>query len=140
MTGTLHDPYRCQPRWMRWSPRSRPRRRGRAAERARSRADGAKRRSCAAAEQRAAQLDALAQLRPQEGLDLLVDTWQPDTGGFIHDGQLASIWLRRAVPDIAIREPVNATDRIEARVRAWLATRPSAPSVLCDAVRGCYGA
>jgi hypothetical protein len=34
------------------------------------------------------------------------------------------------------REPVAAADHFEAHLRAWLATQPSAPTALCDAVRG----
>jgi hypothetical protein len=107
----------------------------RASERARRRAESEHRRARAAAQAHATQLDAHPELRLHQGLDLLADTWQPNTGGFVHDGQLARIWLRRAMTDLATREPLAVTDRIEALLRAWLATRPSAPPALCDAVR-----
>jgi hypothetical protein len=108
----------------------------RAAEQARRRADAERRRSRAVAEQRAAQLREHPELRLHEGLDLLADTWQPDTGGFLHDGLLARIWLRHAIVGLQDREPVAAADRIEAHLRDWRAGRPNAPPALCEAVRG----
>jgi hypothetical protein len=100
------------------------------------RTDGDARRARAAAATRAADLDAHPERRLHEGLDVLADTWQPDTGRFVLDGQLARIWIRRAIDRIRAREPVAAADRIEAHVRSWLVTRPNIPRALCDAVRG----
>jgi hypothetical protein len=108
----------------------------RAADWRQRRAEGEARRTRADAAQRAADLDAHPERRLQEGLDVLAETWQPDTGRFVHDGQLARIWIRRAVDLIRAREPVAAADCIEAHVRSWLATRPNIPRALCDAVRG----
>jgi hypothetical protein len=71
-----------------------------------------------------------------EGLDLLAETWLADAGGFVHDGQLARSWLRRAITVIRAREPSAAADRIEVHVRSWEAARPNAPAPLLDAVRG----
>jgi hypothetical protein len=107
----------------------------RAAERRERRAEGEARRARAAAAQRAADLDAHPEVRLHEGLDVLADTWQPDTGRFLHDGQLARVWIRRAVVLFQAREPVVAADRIEAQVRSWEAARPNIPRALCDAVR-----
>ena len=100
------------------------------------RTDGDARRARADAAQRAADLDAHPERRLHEGLDVLADTWQPDTGRFVLDGQLARIWIRSAVDLIRTREPVAAADCIEAHVRSWLAARPNIPRALCDAVRG----
>ena len=108
----------------------------RAAEWKQRRAAGEARRARADAAQRAADLDAHPERRLYEGLDVLADTWLPDAGRFVHDGQLARIWIRRAVEHLHAREPVAATDCIEAHVRSWLATRPNIPRALCDAVRG----
>lgn len=108
----------------------------RSIERRERRADGEGRRIRTDAAQRAADLDAHPERRLYEGLDLLAETWQPDTGGFVHDGQLARVWLRRAVDLIHAREPVAAADRIEAYVRSWEATRPNTQRPLCAAVRG----
>jgi hypothetical protein len=108
----------------------------RADDRRRRRTDGDQRRARADAERRAAQLAAHPELRLRESLDLLADTWQPDSAGFVHDGQLARIWLRRGVADLVAREPITAADHIEAHVRAWEATRRGAPPALFDAVRG----
>lgn len=94
------------------------------------------RRSGAATAERAADLDAHPERRLHEGLDVLADTWQPDTGTFVADGSIARAWLRRAVEVISAREPVAVVDWIEAHVRSWLAARPNTPQPLCDAVRG----
>jgi hypothetical protein len=59
-----------------------------------------------------------------------------DTSGFVHDGQLARVWLRRAITVFQDREPVAAMDAIEAHVRAWEAARTDVPHRLCKAVRG----
>jgi hypothetical protein len=74
--------------------------------------------------------------RLHEGLDLLAETWLSDTGRFVHDGQLARVWIRRAIAVIHAREPAAAADCIEVHVRSWLAARPNAPAALCEAVRG----
>ncbi len=99
------------------------------------RAEGEARRTDAAAAQRTADLDAHPERRLHEGLDLLAETWQPDTGDFIFEGQLARIVIRRAIVDLQRREPVAAADRIEVHLRAWLAAHPKLPQPLCDAVR-----
>jgi hypothetical protein len=108
----------------------------RAAERTQRRAASEARRTRADAAQRATDLDAHPERRLQEGLDLLADTWQPDTRDFVHDGLLALIWLRRAVHLSHAHEPIATSDRIEALVRSWEASRPNSPRGLCDAVRG----
>jgi hypothetical protein len=108
----------------------------RAAERARRRAAGDQRRARADADRRAAQLDAHPELRLHEGLDVLADTWQPDTRRFLLDGQLARAWLRRAVEIFAAREPGGFVDCIEAHLRTWLTARPTLSTPLCAAVRG----
>jgi hypothetical protein len=100
------------------------------------RTDGEARRARAAAAQRAADLDAYPERRLHEGLDVLADTWQPDTECFLLGGQLARAWLRRAVAALAAREPVGIIDCIEAHLRTWLAARPALPVALCVAVRG----
>src|SRR5262249_20934792 len=99
-------------------------------------AEGQARRYRTTAAHRAAELDAHPERRLHEGLDVLAETWLRDTGGFVHDGQLARVWLRRAITVIHDREPIAATDVIEAHVRAWEAARPDAPNRLCEAVRG----
>jgi hypothetical protein len=108
----------------------------RSADRRQRRCDGEVRRARADADRRAADLDAHPERRLHEGLDLLAETWLPDTGRFVHDGQLARIWIRRAIAVIHTSEPVAAADRIEAHARSWTAARPNAPTALCDAVRG----
>jgi hypothetical protein len=108
----------------------------RAAERTQRRATSEARRARADAERRAADLEARPELRLHEDLDLLADTWQPDTGRFVDDGQLARGWLRRAVHLLHAREPVVAADCIEAHLRSWQATRTNIPRTLFDAVRG----
>ena len=108
----------------------------RSADRRQRRCDGDARRARADADRRAADLDAHPERRLQEGLDLLAETWLPATGRFVHDAQLARIWIRRAIAVIHAREPVAAADCIEAHARSWAAARPHAPTALCDAVRG----
>ncbi len=108
----------------------------RAAERQQRRDEGKARRARADAAQRAAELDAHPERRLLEGLDLLAETWLRDTGGFVHDGQLARVWLHRAITVIHAREPIAAADCIEVHVRSWEAVRPDAPRALCEAVRG----
>jgi hypothetical protein len=108
----------------------------RAAERTRRRAAGDQRRARTDADRRATHLDAHPELRLHEGLDVLADTWQPDLGAFVFDGQLARAWLRRAVEVFASREAVGFVDCIEAHLRTWLAARPTLPTALCVAVRG----
>lgn len=108
----------------------------RSADRRQRRCEGQARRARTDAAQRAADLDAHPERRLHEGLDLLADTWLPDTRGFVHDGQLARSWIRRAVAVIHAREPVAAADCIEHHVRSWQAARPNAPVALCEAVRG----
>jgi hypothetical protein len=110
--------------------------RRRAAERTARRTAGEARRAHAAAAQRAAELRAHPERRLHEGLNVLADTWQSDTGRFVFDGVLARSLLRRAIADLQRREPVAAADCIEAQLRAWQATRPNLPQPLCDAVRG----
>ena len=100
------------------------------------RADGEARRADAAAAQRAADLDTHPERRLHDGLDVLADTWQSETGGFVGDACLARIWLRRAIAALHAREPVAAVDCIEAHVRSWLAARPNIQQPLCDAIRG----
>ena len=108
----------------------------RSAERRERRDEGKTRRDRTTAAQHAAELEAHPERRLHEGLDVLAETWLPDTGGFVHDGQLARVWLRRAITVFQDREPVAATDVIEVHVRAWEAARPDAPHRLCEAVRG----
>lgn len=110
--------------------------RRRAADWKQRRTAGEARRARADADRRAAQLDAHPELRLHEGLDVLAETWQPDTARFLLDGQLARAWLRRAVAVFVTREPVGIVDCIEAHLRAWLAAHPSLPVALCVAVRG----
>lgn len=98
--------------------------------------DGKARRARADAAQRAADLEAQPERRLYEGLDLLAETWLRDTGGFVHDGQLARTWIRRAITVIYEREPIVADDCIEAHVRSWEAARPDTPISLFEAVRG----
>ena len=108
----------------------------RSAEWRQRRTDGEARRAHADDATRAADLDAHPERRLHEGLDVLADTWLPDAGRFVHDGQLARAWIRRAIERLHLREPVAAADCIEAHVRSWLAARPNIPQPLCDAVRG----
>ena len=107
----------------------------RSTDRRQRRCDGQARRARADADRRAADLDAHPERRLHEGLDLLAETWLPDIG-FVYDGQLARIWIRRAIAVIHAREPVAAADCIEAHVRSWAAARPDSPAALWDAVRG----
>jgi len=100
------------------------------------RAAGEARRADAAAAQRAADLAAHPERLLYDGLDVLADTWQPDSGQFVFDGVPARTLIRRAIDGISSREPVTAADRIEAHLRSWLAARPNIPQPLCDAVRG----
>lgn len=108
----------------------------RAAERIHHRAASDARRARVAAEQRATELEAHPERRLYEGLDLLADTWTPDTGRFVHDGLLARVCLRRALHLLLARGPLDTTDCIEAHFRSWVASRPTIPRTLCDAVRG----
>jgi hypothetical protein len=110
--------------------------RRRAAERRRRLAEAEQRRARAAAEARVRDLEAHPERRLLESLDVLADTWIPDLGQFVADGQLARSWIRRAVAALFAREPIGALDFIEAQVRSWAAARPSRPQALCDAVRG----
>jgi hypothetical protein len=107
----------------------------RSAERRQRRCEGQARRARTDAAQRAADLDAHPERRLHEGLDLLADTWLPGTG-FVHDGQLARVWIRRAIAVIHTRESAAAADCLEVHVRSWMAARPNAPTALCEAVRG----
>lgn len=107
----------------------------RSAERRQRRSEGQARRARADTVQRAADLDAHPERRLHEGLDLLAETWLPDTGHFVHDGQLARIWVRHAIAAIHAREPSATADCIEAHVRSWQAAHPNAPVALCEAVR-----
>lgn len=90
----------------------------------------------ARADARARDLEAHPERRLLEGLDVLADTWLPDTGAFVAGAELARAWLRHAIDAIFAREPVGAIDFIEAQVRSWIATRPNTPHQLCEAVRG----
>jgi hypothetical protein len=108
----------------------------RSAERQQRRCEGQARRARTDAAQRAADLDTHPERRLHEGLDLLAETWLSDSSRFVHDGQLARVWIRRAIAVIHAREPVAAADCIEVHVRSWLAARPNAPAALCEAVRG----
>jgi hypothetical protein len=108
----------------------------RSADRRQRRCDGQDRRARTEAAQRAADLDAHPERRLHEGLDLLAETWLLDTRGFVHDGQLARSWIRRAIAVLHAREPIAATDCIEVHIRAWEAARSNAPAALCEAVRG----
>lgn len=108
----------------------------RSADRRQRRCEGQARRVRTDAAQRAADLDAHPERRLHEGLDLLADTWLPDTRGFVHDGQLARVWIRHAIAVIHAREPIAAADCIELHIRSWEAARPNAPTALCQAVRG----
>lgn len=98
-------------------------------------AEARARRARTDAAERAAELDAHPERRLHEALDVLADTWLPDTRSFVHDGQLARVWLRRALELIHAREPIAAADCIELHVRRWEASRPAAPAPLCQAVR-----
>lgn len=109
--------------------------RRRAAERRQRVAEAQARRERAAADARVADLDAHPERRLLEGLDVLADTWLPDAGEFVAGGQLARLWLRRAVAAIFNRESIGALDVIEAQVRSWFAAHPDFPQPLCDAVR-----
>jgi len=107
----------------------------RSTDRRQRRYEGQARRARTDAAQRAADLDAHPERRLHEGLDLLADTWLPDTRGFVYDGQLARSCIRRAVTVLHACEPVTAADCIEVHVRSWEATRPTAPAALFEAVR-----
>jgi hypothetical protein len=109
--------------------------RRRAAERRQRIAGAQARRDRAAAAARAADLDAHPERRLLEGLDILADTYLPGAGAFVMGGQLARLWLRRAVDTIFATTPLGATDVIEAHLRSWLAAHPTIPQPLCDAVR-----
>ncbi len=111
-------------------------RRRRAAERCQRVAEAHARRDRAAADARAADLDAHPQRRLLEGLDVLADTWLPETSAFVAGGHLARLWLRRAVDAIFASTPIGAIDCIEAHLRSWIAANPTIPQPLCDAVRG----
>jgi hypothetical protein len=108
----------------------------RSTERRQRRDEGQLRRDRITAAQRAAELEAHPERRLHEGLDLLAETWLRDTGGFVHDGHLARVWLRRAVTVLYDREQSAAADVLEVHVRAWEAARPDPPNKLCEAVRG----
>jgi hypothetical protein len=108
----------------------------RSAERRRRCSEGRARRARADVAQRVAELDAHPERRLHEALDVLAQTWLPDTRSFVFDGQLARSWLRRAIAVIHAREPVAAVDCIELLVRSWEASRPGTPAALCEAVRG----
>ena len=110
--------------------------RRRAAERRHRIAEARARRARSDAAARHADLDAHPERRLLEGLDVLADTWLPDTGEFVAGGQLARFWLRRAVDAMFCRAPPGAVDLIETHVRSWLAARPNIPQPLCEAVRG----
>ena len=90
----------------------------------------------AAARQRTADLHAHPERRIAEALDVLADTWVEAESRFLCGGLLAQASLRCAVGLIFQREPIAAADVIESHLRAWIATRPSIPRQLCDAVRG----
>jgi hypothetical protein len=108
----------------------------RAADRRQRVAQAQAHRDRAAADARAADLDAHPERRLFEGLDVLVDTWLPGSGEFLAGGQLARLWLRRAVDVIFAVTPIGAVDVIESHVRSWLAAHVTIPQPLCDAVRG----
>jgi hypothetical protein len=108
----------------------------RSAERRRRCTEGRARRARVNAAQRVADLHAHPEHRLHEALDVLADTWLPDTREFVFDGQLARSWLHRAIAVIHAREPVAAADRIELHVRSWEASRPGTPAALCEAVHG----
>lgn len=110
--------------------------RRRAADRRQRVAEAQARRDRAAADARAADLDAHPERRLFEGLDVLADTWLPGSGEFLAGGQLARLWLRCALDAIFTTSPITAIDVIEAHVRSWLAARPTIPQPFCDAVRG----
>lgn len=107
----------------------------RSAERRQRCHEGRARRARVDAAQRAAELDAHPERRLHEALDVLAQTWLPDTGDFVFDGLLARSWLRRAIALIHAREPVAAADLIELHTRGWEASRPATPAALCEAVR-----
>lgn len=94
------------------------------------------RRARDAAAQRAADLDAHPERRLHEGLGVLADTWRRDEQRFVYDGQLARIWMRRAIEDFYRSDPDGAADAIEAQLRAWLAANANLSAPLCAAVRG----
>jgi hypothetical protein len=108
----------------------------RATDRRQRVAEAQARRDREAADARATDLAAHPERRLLEGLDVLADTWLPDTGAFVADGQLARRWLRYAVDAIFSATPIGAVDCIEAHLRSWLAAHPTTPQPLCDAIRG----
>ena len=99
-------------------------------------AEAQARRARADAAARVRDLDAHPERRLLEGLDVLADTWLPDTGAFVAGAELARAWLRHAVDTIFVRDPVGAVDFIEAHVRSWIAARSNIPQQLCEAIRG----
>lgn len=110
--------------------------RRRTTERRQRVAEAQARRDRAVADARTADLDTHPERRLLEGLDVLADTWLPDSGEFVAGAQLARLWLRHAVDAIFATTPIGAIDVIEAHVRSWLAGHPTIPQPLCDAVRG----
>ena len=108
----------------------------RSVERRRRCSEARARRARADTAQRTAELDAHPECRLHEALDVLAQTWLPDSRSFVFDGQLARSWLRRAIAVIHAREPGAAADRIELHVRSWEISRPQTPAALCEAVRG----
>jgi hypothetical protein len=111
---------------------ARPRR---AAEHARVIAAAAARRAETARITQAAWLDQHPEVRLQQGLDLLAQTWQPVPQRFVMDGAGARIVLRAAVRDLAAQQGLGVHDEIERHWRNWLAGHATLPATVREAVR-----
>jgi len=111
---------------------ARPRR---AAQHARAIAAAATRRAEAERVAQAAWLDQHPELRLQQGLDLLAQTWQAAPQGFLMNGAGARIVLRAAVRDLAAQQGLGAHDEIERHWRNWLAGHATLPAPVREAVR-----
>jgi hypothetical protein len=106
----------------------------RAAEHARVIAAAAARRAAADRVARAAWLDQHPEVRLQQGLDLLVQTWIPAQQRFAVGGACARIVLRAAVRDLATQSALGVHDEIERHWRAWRAGQPTLPAPVREAV------
>ena len=111
---------------------ARPRR---AAEHARVIAAATARRAEAERITQAAWLDQHPELRLQQGLDLLAQTWQPVQQRFAVGGACARIVLRAAVRDLAAQHALGTHDEIERHWRNWLAGHATLPAPVREAVR-----
>ncbi len=111
---------------------ARPRR---AAAHAHAVAVAAARRAEAERVARAAWLDQHPEVRLQQGLDLLAQTWQPVPQCFVMNGVGARAVLRAAVRDLAAQQGLGIHDEIERHWRNWLAGHATLPATLREAVR-----